>query len=487
MRRSFSRRSGAAGGRRQSVRRDDALAAARREILLIAYHFPPSAAVGGQRIANFTRCLPGAGWRPSVLTIPRRAIEEIDTDRLEGIGAVTVHTAPMLPTVLATWTAARRWWKRRASRAASGPADRSGPSRTDVAAGGRASRSRGLVRWAYRQVLALLTLPDQDRGWIIPASLSAIRLVRRRRIEWIVTSCPPYSTHLVGLVVKLATGRRWAADFRDPWMMTGTKGVYVTSALSLRIEGWLERKVIEKADLVVFNVNRLRDAYRAQYGYLPPEKFVFVPNGISPQGASAQPPAKYDVFTVSYTGSLYVGRSPEPIFQAVSGLIQSGRIGPRSVRIRLIGHCRQVNGEPTSRLARRYGLDGMVEVQDPISHTDALDVVRKSHLALLLAPNLPFQIPAKVYDYLGAGSRILAIAESGGTADLVSESGAGRAFEAGDIDGIARFIYDEMQHPQSPNGHTAAFLRRFEISGLTADLVSHLDRVGGADARRDVR
>jgi glycosyltransferase involved in cell wall biosynthesis len=244
---------------------------------------------------------------------------------------------------------------------------------------------------------------------------------------------------------------------------------------------------MEKADLVLFNVERLKNAYRERYAYMPGEKFVFIPNGIDPRVLEETARVtKYESFTLSYTGSLYVGRSPEPVFQAVSRLIQEGKTTPDAVRIKLVGHCRNVDGIATDSLIRKYGLESSVEVRDPLPYTEAMDIVRRSQLALLFAPRLPYQIPAKVYDYLGAGVRILAIAEDGGTSDLIRSTGSGQAFVSEDVEGIKNFIYHEMTRRGSADRSHAAGLARFDVRRITEELASQLNRIaatGTADAR----
>jgi glycosyltransferase involved in cell wall biosynthesis len=199
------------------------------------------------------------------------------------------------------------------------------------------------------------------------------------------------------------------------------------------------------------------------------------------------PVTKYDTFTLSYTGSLYLGRSPEPVCEAVSRLIKEGRVRPEQVRIKLVGHCREIDGVPTSSLVRKYDLGSVVELRDPVPYAEALEIISRSHLALLFAPNLSFQIPAKVYDYLGAGTPILAIAEDGGTADLVRDTGTGRAFPPHDVEGIMQFIYQEIQSSRSRNGSeaTGPSLLRYDARRLTEELVGHLRRVEAlAETRR---
>jgi len=330
-----------------------------------------------------------------------------------------------------------------------------------------------------RYLLSFLILPDFQNGWIVPATITALAKIRRLRVDWIITSCPPYSAHLVGLAVKTLTGRRWVADFRDPWMTADPKAHVPMCALSISTESWLERKVVETADLVVFNVERLRDAYRRRYAHVPGEKFIHIPNGIAEADVAAalNPADKYGTFTLSYTGALYVGRSPEPIFRAVALLIRSGKVAAEQIRIKLVGQCRHIDGVPTSSLVGKYGLESVVELRDAVPHAEAAEIIRRSHVALLFAPRLAFQIPAKVYDYFSAGTRILAIADEGATADLVQQTGTGSVFRTEDIEGIAAFIYEELAAPKPAGKEHMVALRRFDAKRITKELVSHLERL----------
>jgi len=442
-------------------------------ILLIAYHFPPSAAVGGLRLSNFARCLRAFGGEAHVLTVRERDIDQIDRSRERGLDGITVHRSRVLPTIERMYEGIvkrARGSRRRSNAAAQPVAVATSPNGERTV-----SRPSRIKRW----ILSFLALPDRERGWVAPAVVRAISLIRRNRMGLIMTSCPPYSVHVIGLAVKRLTGVRWIADFRDPWMTTGSKRLFPTSALSLRVERWLERRVVQEADLVVFNVERLRNAYRNRYRDVSPDKLVFIPNAVSSTEARRRPTVpRYETFTLTYTGSLYLGRSPEPVFKAVARLVAEQRIRPEAVRVLLVGQCDTIEGVPTVQVARQYGLERQVEIRGAVPYEQAIEMVSRSHLALLFAPDLPFQIPAKVYDYLATGARILAIADDGGTADLVRDTGCGRAFSTHDVDAIAEFIESEMHRERDVEGEDAPWLARFDLQTLTAELVEHMSRVG---------
>jgi len=448
----------------------------KKKILVISYHFPPSRAIGGLRAFNFVKYLPSFGWIPRVLTIEDRYLDEADWERVKEVETVRIIKAGKLPTLRDAYLCIKKTGYRilkkdfgaQEKSGIPGHSSNGGPSDTET-----------LSQRLKRYIISLfLTLPDTDTGWIIPAVLRAVREIKKEKIDCILTSCPPYSVHLIGILVKMLTGVTWVADFRDPWMTTGTKKIFPTSALSNKIESWLEGKVIQRADLLLFNTNPLRDAYKEKYPSETANKFVHIPNGIDQtifsQLASLK---KNETFTLSYTGSLYIDRSPEPVFKAMSQLLLDGKVSPGEVVIKLVGSCRFVGSYPVSRMARDYGLDSIVEISDPVPYRKALEIIRQSHLALIFAPNQPFQIPGKVYDYIGTGARILAIAEKSATSDLLHSTNCGKAFHPSDIEGIKDFIFQTMTSEPSSEEDYSMDVSRFDARRITESLSNNLDGI----------
>jgi glycosyltransferase involved in cell wall biosynthesis len=313
----------------------------------------------------------------------------------------------------------------------------------------------------------------------VPATIRAVRIIRREKIDCMLTSCPPYTVHLVGLLVRWVTGVSWIADFRDPWMTAGRKSLYATCSASLWIERRLERAVLRNADLVVTNTAALCQAFRTACGSMTAARLAFIPNGYDREFLSRfQSTPKDAVFSVVYTGSLYFGRTPEPVLRAIRELLDEGLMDSDQVRLRLVGHCREVEGRPIDDMISRYGLKNVVEPLDPVPYSQALEMIGQSHLALLLAPDQPYQIPAKVYDYMGVGTRVLALARNGATAELIRETRIGGVFDPADIQGIKSFIataYAERAAPREPG--IADRVKQFDLDSVTSRLVEELEGV----------
>ena len=437
-----------------------------RKILLISYHFPPSAEVGGLRIANFARRLPRFGWNPYVLTVKDRYLQALDPEKLDYVGQAEIFKAGQTPTLSQAYLACKAA-ARRLLRKPEAPAGVPSRTRPDPLGPGRGAEA--LSMRLRRYILSFLSLPDAQRNWLLPAVIEAVRIVRREQIGCILTSCPPYSAHLVGLLVKWITGIRWIADFRDPWMTAGSKSLFATCSASLGIERWMERTVVRSADRVIANTEMLCEEFKRAYGPIPTERFICITNGFDREFFSGFAHLqKEKIFTITYTGSLYFGRTPEPVFQAVHDLVRDGLVDERRIRIRLVGQCRSVEGRPIDEMIERYRLGGIVEVLEPVTYNQATEMIKQSHLALLLAPNQPYQIPAKVYDYIGVGTRVLALAKEGATANLVRNTGIGAVFDPSDIAGIKFFISKCLDQ----SGTSASLLKPDAVNQYDLDSIS---------------
>ena len=139
---------------------------------------------------------------------------------------------------------------------------------------------------------------------------------------------------------------------------------------------------------------------------------------------------------------MYKGRTPEPLFAAIGGLIREGHIKESDVRIKLVGDCGFIDGIPTMSVAKRASWSGR-RGRNPRcgSSRRGRSDYAEFHLLLVISPELHrLIVPAKLYDYLGAGSRWL-LAEPGATTDLIQETGSGECFSLSDVAGLRSHVH----------------------------------------------
>lgn len=442
-----------------------------KKVLLIAYYFPPDFAVGGQRIAKFARNLPAFGWEPTVLTVEDRYREQIDKERLNDIGNTRVLKTVKTPKI----TDLLLFIKRTAS--AVFRSTKPGESVDNVDEYGDdfgQTQSETLLQKLKRYYVTFSCFPDNERSWVIPATLRTLIEIKRKRFDCIMTTSPPHSSHLVGLVVKKITGITWFADFRDPWIdLLHYRAPRIRNGLSENIERWIENQVIRNADRVITTTDDHRDALVSRFGSETPRKFISIPNGIDfEKYQNIDSCDKYATFTICYTGTIYLKRSPEPLFMAIHKLISSGKITASQINVKLFGNCEKIDGKPIVPIIKSYGLESVVDVSGPIPLSDTFSIMQRSHLLLLLVtPVQKMNIPAKIYDYFGSGTKILVLSEQGATSNLIEKTHSGSWFPPNDIDGIAEYLLTLVTNEDADllrNDPTT--YSRFDIKVLTKEL-----------------
>jgi len=166
------------------------------KVLLVSFSYPPVSGPGLERTLELATSLPALGIETHVLA-PE---DDQRADRDEATRVPTqawVHRARYLGPAAAT------------------AGDQLEPEDVFERV---AARARTLGRQALQ--------PDESVAWGITAVPAAIRLVRRHRIDGVVTVAPPHSLHLIGAAVKRTTGAAWLADLGErpgdgiSWLVT---------------------------------------------------------------------------------------------------------------------------------------------------------------------------------------------------------------------------------------------------------------------------
>lgn len=447
-----------------------------KNILLISYHFPPSTAVGGLRIANFAKNLPKFGINSYVLTIKDHYLKDLDIERLSDIETEKIFKTIKLPSIRSMYLRLKAIYYSLLSAKRISIDDLENSWIRNSSASGTTSKLRQLK---HNLAVLLMTVPDTERNWILPAILKGLYIIKRRRIDCILTSSPPPSIHLIGIWLRAFADVRWVADFRDPWFIGKSRRRLNNTPMAIKIDSWLEKSVIRRADLVLTNTDRLRNALAASYNKQSQDKFFHIANGFDAEFYSKfKHLKKYEKFTLTYAGTLYIDRTPEPLFKALKELTLEDKVNPQDINVKLVGNCQYINGYPTTELINDYDLGSVVEVVQPVLHSKSLEIIKKSHLALVFAPDQPLQIPAKVYDYMSLGTRILALTGEGATSDCIRETDAGVVFCPSDIKGIKRFILQTMNANKFLNyGTNSEKIYKLNINVIMQDLVNILKRI----------
>lgn len=385
--------------------------------LCVAYYFPPESSTGVHRTRAIVRHLPAHGWRPVVISAELPADATQDPSLLQGLPNDLVVYRTLAPSLLSWGNQLRDRFQRLLRRGmcvTQRPEFGAPPTELLEPVG-------GWVDWASWW----LQIPDLNIGWLANGFRAARRAVYRHHCQAIYSSAPPFTTHLIALLVKRQTGLPWVADFRDPWRANPFRKIPYRSAD--RYDAWLERRVVCRADWVICNTDAVRDDFMRRYPELG-QKFITVSNGFDPEDFADLTPqrdTKVEKLLLTHAGCFYGKRRPDALFQAL-GILRDGGLLQREPCLQLIGPP-YYEGRDLGAIAARYGVGNMVFVRGEVPHRQALELMRGSDVQVLVGFNgvgAELQTPAKLFEYLGVGKPVLALApERSAIAEVVARSG----------------------------------------------------------------
>lgn len=288
-----------------------------------------------------------------------------------------------------------------------------------------------------------LLVPDEDVTWVPAAVASAVKIIREERIDVLLTTSPPTSVHLVGVLTKLLTGIPWIADLRDSIVANPDRRFQRRTVRAKegthRLVG---RAICRRADATVAVTNRIA-AEMQQLGSSTP--VAVIPNGADFDDVTGLSYQRGERFWITHTGSFFGQRDPRPFLGALAEL-------DSDVMARFVGDFRHVDLD----WVRANTLDGRVELLPFLPRARSLELQRASDALLLLLPDVGERgedVPSgKLYEYLAARRPILAaVPPNGSAAQLIREAGAGIVVAPDDAEGIRRGFQELVDEWRSGN------------------------------------
>jgi glycosyltransferase involved in cell wall biosynthesis len=436
-----------------------------RRVLMIAHHFPPAGGSGSNRALAFARYLPRYDWQPVVVT-PGAAWASNRDDNL------TSQLAPGLR-VIRTHSFEPRQRRAALRLQSDARAPRRGRDPSLRAASFLRSNAGHLKRF-----------PDAHMGWL-PFALAA---AKRQDYDVAYSSSGPFTSHLVGLLLKRMTGRPWVAELRDGWYCWNRAIFPDYPAWRDALERRLEAATLRTADAVVLVTDRMADAFRHQYPDLPADHFAVVSNGFDPCQFERLPPHSRSIrtFEVVHSGALYYGRSLRAFLDAAQLLCETDSAFAEAFKLSLLG---TLDAAAQTEL-RRHALGNRVCFRGQVDHAASLAAMRSADVLLLIAnttPGAEATVPGKLFEYLAVGRPVLAVApDASSTADVLDRTGGGWLAPAGDSAAIACALQAAFKEHQVVTAwaHNPGRIARFDRRVLAGDLATIFERVSTGAARR---
>lgn len=453
-------------------------------LLLVAYYFPPVAASGSMRPLGFCRYLPAHGWTPHILTTdpassyPWHPIDPGLMSRVpSGMDLDTVPYVDPLHKLIRLRRAVRTFVKHVVN-----------SKHVDENASVGQSRAAERVassRWAVAKEALLesvFAFPDPQTAWKTPAIKRGSALSGDKRPHVVLATGGPWTSLLVGRGIARRLSVPLVIDYRDPWT-SNPFGGYSTEILKRRAKG-LEASLLSQAAAIIANTDELGERLAADYSFVK-EKIVVIPNGFdlaalgehsTEAGGVSQTKSREPLtLELCHFGTLYLKRTPSALLHALQRVSSQTCEGDVVIKLRFVGAW-EVQDEECERLAVALEKRGVLRRDPPIDNQLCLQQMARADGLLILQPDSPMQIPAKLYEYVGVKRPLVLIGGEGATARLMRQHHLGLVCP-NNIEEVTNLFLQLQATPgllQAPTSEAAGKFDYREISGTVAEVLNQI-------------
>ncbi len=320
----------------------------------------------------------------------------------------------------------------------------------------------------------IFCIPDYFWGWIPLTTIRGYRLIKKLDTDVIYASCGPFSSAVIGVLLKLFTGKPLVIDLRDVFGLETLMVRNHSPRFRIKINRVIEDIFFRSADILIATTEEMREEYIQQYPFIKDKMFT-VHNGFDADYMITQRESKYQKFTIIYHGEFYFYFLKSQVFFKALALLKSGgKIDHSNFQFLFYG-----DGKDTIEgIACDYGIEDLVVANSRIPYKDVLLALTKSHLQLLRIANP--MISTKFFEGIPLNVPFLATIPSGEVEGLIREYSPSSYIVTEDsAEKVADAILDAMSRYRSgqiQDNHIQKFLENFSRENLTLKLISIMEQ-----------
>jgi len=391
-----------------------------KKVLIISYYWPPAGGVSVQRVLKFCKYLPDFDIQPYILTVKDGSYPTIDEALIKEIPAnVDVFRSNSIePFRIYNFLRGK-----------------TGKSVPMVEAG---IKNKTLIQRIAEFIRANLFIPDARVGWYFFAIKAARGIIEREKIDVIITTGPPHSTHLIGLYLKRKCDVKWIVDFRDPWVELFASNFLPRTKLTLLIDRWFEDRVVRKADKIILVGKQLAGRFNL-------EKFMskteVITNGFDFElDKSFGQNRNEKKFVIRYIGTFFSSQNIPAFWQTLNELLSKEECFKEKLVIEFIG---KVDDEIKSEI-EILGLSAYVVYRGFVTHSEAIELMTSADCLLLSIPNVENNeaiLTGKLFEYVACKKPIVCFGPANGdAADIIRSTDSGRVFDYNNDSNLLDFL-----------------------------------------------
>lgn len=314
--------------------------------------------------------------------------------------------------------------------------------------------------------------------WEKNAIAKGMELLKADNYDVIVSFAYPVSSHYVGMKLKNISRLPWMAHFADPW--SDNPYIKVHGCLHRKFLSTLERKIVQKTDMIVFVSEETRKLAARKYPkqwlsklfVLPhcydPEQFNNLPAGNKVPAGNSQIPVVF-----SSVGNFYGPRTAWPIINCLKMIRQKSPEFLNKLIVRIVGEVRD-----KKQLHELWCFSDSVELTGFVDHSKSLEYMASSDYLLLVdaswGNSSSIFLPGKLVEYIGSQSPVIGITPFEGCSAKVVRKLGYPVISPQDTEGLYQLMLEILSgslHFKRNND----FAHSFEASSIAAKFLSILN------------
>ena len=268
-----------------------------------------------------------------------------------------------------------------------------------------------LIQWIIKANESLpfnLLVGEGGLLYLIDGYSKAKKIIKKTRAKtFVITSFRPTANVLIGFLLKINYPHIiWINSFQDAPYDPIRKNTIIPN-----LQNYLWRKMLKQSNLNITTSQGVKNSIDS----LNNDTITFE-NGVDFRENLTH---SSEQFTITYTGSLYHDlRDPSLLFEALTHLVLSEKIQVNKLKIIYMGK----DIAKWKSFCDTYPLlFNAFSIENISERNHSLEIQQKSHINLMLTWSEGSQggtIPAKLYEYIGAGNYIISLVKGIENSDL---------------------------------------------------------------------
>jgi glycosyltransferase involved in cell wall biosynthesis len=378
-----------------------------KKVLFITYYWPPSGKASLHWPLKIIKHLPSFEWQPLVLTVDEDTFSQKDETFL---GEIPDEVKVIPAKSYEPFDIYKKFTGK-------------GKDEQLIASETISTKNKSLVHRLSIWIRMNLFIPDARVGWYFPAFKAGLSLLKKVKVNAIVSIGPPHTTHLIAKKLSSRFGLPHIPVFIDPWVDISYYKNFKRNKLTLSIDNHLEKSVLKNAAATVFVTDTMKEDYVKKYPFVSKksnvlywgyseEDFSFTTNSFSPKDSDEE--------IILHAGNIFDYQNPKHFWETIKKEIDRGR----KLKIVFIG---TVSPEIKQSI-KNSGLNQYTEYKGFLPYKEMLREMMKATYLLVCATE-PRHVPGKLFEYLRAGKPLIAFGnDNKEVRKILSDANAGMMF-----------------------------------------------------------